>query len=344
MKLHQFLATLKEAKKPYRIVTGNQSGDLDSVVSSISYAYFAHLKNEPVLPLLSFTRGELNARKDVALVLDRLDINKDSLLYADDLKKLDPEGIILVDHNKPSDILSSFPIVGIIDHHQDEKLFFEADPRIVQTAGSCSSLVAQYWMNQGIQLDKDVVKLLLAPLVIDTRNLTSRVEKVDVEASKQYAEYVDPQFTSQWFHQIQDAKFDITGLTAEEILAKDYKLFEFGVGSDEIPKLVGISSIVKPLSWLKKEYGLENELHKYLKDHELDILVVMTAFEDDGFKREIGFVTSDEANQIILDLALKSLQTELDLHPIDRFTYSQLNTAASRKQVAPAIQRALERL
>lgn len=350
-KIATFLQTLKEqVRVPYSLVSGNQSGDLDSVVSSVSYAYFA-AKDDPsqcFVPLLNFRRSELSSRKDIELVFSQLQISKDSLFFVDDLAHLQPpQGLVLVDHNRPVHPLAQYTVTGIIDHHEDEKMFEDVTPRIVQRAGSCSTLVAKYWTGKGASLDDELAKFLVAPLVIDTHDLQSRMEQVDVEMAAKYAEFINPLEMTNWYTEIQEAKLDISGLSTREVLSKDYKQFELGVGTEEIPKKVGISSIVKPYSWLTNQHkDFKHELELYVQEQKLDVLCFMTSFEFDGkFHREFGYVTTDEPSKVLMRLALeKSLVEELQLSKIGDQVYAQLNVAASRKQVAPAIKRALERL
>lgn len=356
MKLKAFVQSIRETAKKvksYQLICGNQSGDLDSVISSISYALFADI-HDPLnrhIPVLNFYKSDISSRKDLLLVLSQFEIHRDSLLYLDDLPSISSgvQGLVLVDHNKPTSNFNEFQITGIIDHHEDEHLAPDANPRIIQRCGSCSTLVAQYWTSQGVLLTNELVKFLLAPLIIDTSCLKHRAEEPDFVMFKEYQKFIDPLEINSWFEELQSAKFDITGLSMHQIFAKDYKLFEFGVGTDNVLKLVGISSIVKPYKWLVENYSdFKDQMDAYLKQQGLDIFVFMTSFEKDGeFNRELGYVTKDEASNTLMRLALdQNLRAELELDPIDNThnVYRQLNVAASRKQVAPAIKRALERL
>ena len=53
MSVRSYLVTLKKQletnsiKSPLRFVTGNQSADLDSVISAISFAYFNYTRTNP---------------------------------------------------------------------------------------------------------------------------------------------------------------------------------------------------------------------------------------------------------------------------------------------------------
>lgn len=358
-KINNFLKTLRTSigsTQKYGLVSGNQSGDLDSVICAITYAYFSHQVDpqKPLLPFLNFARADLSARKDIELVFSSNGLDANQLYYVDDLEHLSPNELVLVDHNSPQGKIAELEleVTGIIDHHEDEGLFLNSEPRIIEKTGSCSTLVAKYWLEKGATLDSEVVRLLLAPLVIDTRNLTSRMETQDYEMAKKYASFIPAQDTTTWFTQLQEAKEDISSLTAREILTKDYKFFEFGVGSAEVEKNVGFSSVVKPFEWLLEHHtDFKDQMKKYLSDLSLDILVVMTSFEKNGnFCRQIVFIAKDESDKLLIKLAKDSkLDKELDLE-VEQTTesgltiYNQKNIKASRKQVVPALKQALESL
>lgn len=344
------------------LITNQLPPDLDSIVSAITYAYFNHIHDESklIIPLLNFTRKELSARKDVLLVFRKHEIDTTNLFFTDDLKDLsNANELILVDHNVPQGKVKDLGlnVVGIIDHHEDEGLYTGANPRLIQTAGSCSSLVFKHWYGliDKNQISDEVVKFLLAPLTIDTSNLTSKVEDVDVQVSKVYNEYLHDFDTGAFYKDIRKAKDDIEGLSLDEILHKDYKNFEFEVGSGDALKQIGISSIVKPFDWLESRFSSINEsVMEFLKNEKLDIMVLMTSYldKDEKFNRQIGIIGFDKTNEVLINLIIESVKDRLELEPLDDYNkenpkfqvFQQNNLAASRKQVAPAFKKALERL
>ena len=80
-------------------------------------------------------------------------------------------GFVLVDHPV---ILSEFgedgasKVIGLIDHHSDRHTYPNANPRIVEMTGSCSSLVAQELLNAGTQIPTELASLLLSVIALDT--------------------------------------------------------------------------------------------------------------------------------------------------------------------------------
>lgn len=98
------------------------------------------------------------------------------LSKADFLKPVDRK-LILVDHNELSQAVSGadeVEIVEIIDHHRlgslttQQPILFRNEP-----VGSTSTIVADCFFRQNVELPKAIAGLLLAGLVSDTLNLTS---------------------------------------------------------------------------------------------------------------------------------------------------------------------------
>jgi len=181
-------------------------------------------------------------------------------------------------------------VTGVIDHHDEENTVprdTDPEPRIVEKAGSCTSLVVRYcrqtWdaisasslssgaaHGQGESAvddeavtrvwDAQVAKIALASILVDTANLRppGRVEQVDRDA----VEYLEGRITlipreakgwdrERFFKELQGAKGMIEGLMLGEILKKDYKMWSEG------ERKLGISSVVKDLRFLIKKAEAE---------------------------------------------------------------------------------------
>lgn len=358
---------LKKLSSPccVRIVCGNQSADFDSVASAVTYAYCSYCKDpkHPVIPIISVARDDLHLRMDIVRALNRMSITEDLLFFVEDLKvfkeKYGLVDAILVDHNEVEHTLKSYVdnVSGIIDHHEDQKLYPSAELRIVKTTGSCSSLVFNYWhkMIGDLNLIEDAALLSLGAAVIDTSNFHFKVEQPDLEALKLY-EKVLPHFDrDSYYKQIRHDKDDLDGLSIGDILRKDYKEFEFGQSCQNDKLIVGIASTVKPLSWFYSKYGGESNFREACldaqKQHNVDLFVVMTAWVcGSEFKRELAIV-SHRIN--ISEQIIDEIQNKLDLQEEKQCTisesneyyfkvFNQLNVSASRKQIAPYLKEAFE--
>ncbi|KAI4757260.1 DHH phosphoesterase [Aureobasidium sp. EXF-3400] len=166
--LKQAKASLKRAidqKEKVTLVIGNESADLDSITSSIVYAYLrsiTHSTRSPAtlhIPLLNIPKADINLRPELLTLLPHANISQDHLITLDDLPGLDsiketlaPELTrwFLVDHNALQGKLGAIyadRVVGVIDHHADEnKVPKETgdEPRVINTSGSCTSLIINH--------------------------------------------------------------------------------------------------------------------------------------------------------------------------------------------------------
>lgn len=363
-------------------VVGNEAADLDSCVSSILTAYFYHealkakanignlFQPDKVIPLLNISREDLGLRPELTYLLSNLEVDKSDLLCLEDFRdiELNRENCyaFLVDFNKLTGQVARNidpqNVVGVIDHHDDEGLYTEtANPRIVQKAGSCSSLVVTYWsgLDYGTGKyplrDAGVINFATAPILVDTANLKFRVEPIDKEANdvlNQSSLDIDLELPNdEYFKAVEDHKRNLEGMSGRDILRKDYK--QWDNDNDEGSKLrLGISSIQQPLKWLYSRHPKfdEDVLH-YSQEMNVDFFVVMTGFSDDGgnFNRELVlYPFSEEARSNVegfLTQASEKLQLEKKSGSNSaNLAFDQKNIAASRKQVAPLLRAALHNI
>jgi exopolyphosphatase len=219
---------------------------------------------------------------------------------------------ILVDHNSLQGELGRIygtRLVGCIDHHEDEGSVppdCREGPRIIEKSGSCSSLVVEYcreaWdalsklSNDGgtAAWDAELARLALAPILIDTTNLTNehKVTRADISATKYLESLIMAEPGSkfdrdEYFERITAAKNDIGRLSLPDILRKDYKQWT-EAGSTKL----GISSVVKDIQFLIDKAGGRVKFFAACKDFALErnlsIFSIMTTSQNDGtFRREL---------------------------------------------------------
>lgn len=389
MSLEKFFKSLRpvvQNAKLYRFVTGNQSADMDSVVSAISYAYFYHLKNPseaPFLPLVNINRDELRLRRDIVLLLKAHSLNEKSLFFLDDVEQLTKGNastleVVLVDHcNLQGTLLTKLyeekrlKVVGIIDHHADEEVFKDASPRIIQGNGSCSALVYNYWKAQLGEVEEELVQLLLGPLLIDTSNMTQKVEEGDVIAFADYEKVLNAGVVNlnvegekssidDFYKTLKTAKKDLTLFSFFDILRKDYKQFKFTSLSGKQVRM-GFSSLGKSIAWVLKTYPtseVTSTFDKMVDTFGLDAVVITTSYtqkENDQYTREFCYYSTLEELDNLAQL-VEPLQLSLDFYKkaaveeklaevnnTKKFkVYNQANIYASRKQVVPVVKAVIE--
>lgn len=390
MQVKSFLESLRPISKTaslFRFVTGNQSADMDSVVSAISYAYFYHVKSPsepPLLPLVNIPREEFRLRRDIVLLLKAHNITDQDLFFLEDVQSLTQAAstkldVVLVDHcNLQGDVLTKLyeekrlDVVGIIDHHADEEVFKNASPRIVHSNGSCSALVFNYWYSQlDGKVDSEIILLLLGPLLIDTSNMTQKVEEGDVIAFEKYGSVLGSEVVNlstgvgetsfdEFYGTLKTAKKDLALFLFMDILRKDYKLFEFKSKSGKSATF-GFSSLGKSMAWVLKTYLASEVISTFetiVKTYGLDVVVITTSYtqkENAKYTREFCYHTEDrelqELAQYAHDLQLNSdIYKFSDLEPTlqeinkTKFfkVYNQANIFASRKQVVPIVKSIIE--
>lgn len=319
--------------------------------------------------------------------------------------KLKPENTkwILVDHNAlqgPLGKIYSSRVQGVIDHHDDEGTVPKDtgdEPRIIEKSGSCTSLITNFirptWdmlsssavasgaaHAQGDSLSDDdavvkrwdasVAQLGLASILIDTANLEDKTKTTDHD--RQAVEFLEakvmlcPQLATSFdrtaFYQAIDAaKKDIDSLRLQDILQKDYKEWDQSDGQK-----LGISSVVKPLSFLQNKANEEgssassdaflDQVQSFAKHRSLDLYSIMTTSTSPtgDFQRELLlWAFNDKAVSWATSFAQNSRE-ELGLEDWDgpadvarsegngqwRRVWWQRQVQHSRKRVAPLLRQA----
>jgi len=317
--------------------------------------------------VINIPREDFSLRTETTYLFHQLDIEPKHLLFITEieskLRELSSKNRIrwiLVDHNILAQHQSHFlkDVEEIVDHHKDEKLFDHVthSKYLIETVGSCTTLVAQKYLQQDkflktlseVEREK-ICRILVATILLDTINLDPKHKKVtpkDEDIVKQLsaiAKY-SKDFLDKLFNKLQDERYDQSSLGTNDLLRCDYK--QFTMGKVE----VGISSVkVSTKEWLAKDPSLLQEFEKYLVSRKLNLLCVMTAFYDKSnkfFREVMIFTKKKDLFQPVVEYLLK--KTDLELSPIEEATsksltndtvtiafYNQGNTGASRKQLQP---------
>ncbi|KAH6632174.1 hypothetical protein F5144DRAFT_649702 [Chaetomium tenue] len=330
--LKGFLATAKKAllsppsQRPNTLtfVVGNESADLDSLCSALLFAYFrTHTPSQRLhIPLSNLQRADLALRPELRAVLHPAGLKPDDLITFSDLPRdgLNPQGTqwLLVDHNAlTGDLAASFSnqVVGCIDHHADEGVIphhtTQDQPRVITPCGSCMSLILDHckpiWDSlastacedgtSAAECDAQLAHVALAPILIDTVNLTSKDKTTnrDVQAAE-LAEFKLTPFQSQsqtqpplpslssynrttYHHTLTTLKSDLTALPYRDVLRKDYKRFTEGplaLGMSTIPQSLH-TTITQAGSGTRSREAFLSALRAWARDEQgLDVAAVMT--------------------------------------------------------------------
>uniref|UniRef100_A0A8D2QVQ9 Prune exopolyphosphatase 1 n=1 Tax=Zosterops lateralis melanops TaxID=1220523 RepID=A0A8D2QVQ9_ZOSLA len=237
------------------VVMGNEACDLDSTVSALALTTF--------------------------LLRDR-GVPASSLIFRDeiDLGGLHHAGLLsltLVDHHvlPGADTALEEAVVEVLDHRPLEKDRGPPCQVTVEPVGSCATLVTERILQgpPGV-LDKTTASLLHGTILLDCINLSPAAGKVtprDV-ACVSLLEERFPELPARdaVFGALQAAKFDVTGLTTEQMLRKDLKV----ISNDEV--VVAISGVFEDLEIFLLRPGLLQDLESFCQSRGYAGLVAMT--------------------------------------------------------------------
>lgn len=274
---------------------------------------------------------------------------------------------LLVDHNALTGPLRRFAgrVAGCVDHHVDEGVLAAgAAPRVVEPCGSCMSLVVDECRPAWDALsaedprgDDDLVRLALAPILLDTVNLTAahKVEDKDTRAVRYLeAKIRDPGLTpAAYFADISAVKEDISGLCFRDVLRKDYKEWH------DAGLALGVSAVVQGFPYLLRKaagtpLSFPGHVAAWAAERRLDVAAVMTASTPPGgeFQRHLLVwgrgARGRAAAASFAETARGPLRLEawrgdgLGDEGDARFAWRQGELTASRKQVAPMLREAIK--
>jgi manganese-dependent inorganic pyrophosphatase len=138
--------------------------------------------------------------------------------------------VVLVDHNERGQSvpgIETAEIVGIVDHHRVADLQTNLPPLMrVEPLGACSTLVAKLFAEANVAIPPEISGLLAGGIVADTllfRSPTVTPEDRRLARSLAATAGVD---VEELGRAILDIASDISGRTAEELIATDFKEFQ----------------------------------------------------------------------------------------------------------------------
>lgn len=155
-----------------------------------------------------------------------------------------------MDHNvlPNSDVYLNPSIVQIVDHHQQENISKENTDILIEPVGSCCTLVGSIILENAPEILNTRASLLLCgkfhrrisiftskmfeiigAILVDVANFSTAAGRATHKDKHIYNELVKfiPEFSQDaLFHEIQQAKEDVSNLQIEQMLRKDAKVLE----------------------------------------------------------------------------------------------------------------------
>ncbi|XP_030320976.1 exopolyphosphatase PRUNE1 isoform X1 [Calypte anna] len=341
------------------VVMGNEACDLDSTVSALALAYFL-AKTSPApattfIPVLNIPRAELPLRTEAVFLLGEQGIPPTSLICRDeiDLGGLHTAGLLsltLVDHHvlPSTDAALEEAVVEVLDHRPLDRDRAPRCPLTVAPVGSCATLVTER-IAQGPPgvLDRVTAALLHGTILLDCINLSPAAGKAtprDVACVSLLEErFPDLPARDKVFEALQAAKFDVSGLTTEQMLRKDLKV----LSADDL--LLPISGIYVDLETFLRRPGFLQDLEAFCQAQGYAGLVAMTISFNQQLEpsRQLAVYSPRQTLRSAVCRALEEAsEPALNLRPLPSpwsclAAYTQGNAWASRKKVLPILRAAL---
>ncbi len=274
------------------LVTSYENPDLDAVACIVAYAEFLEKSDKSAIG------GVVGKQHDEArYVLDRF-----NLQYPQEISNADNfDEVVLVDASDIHDLKgadASVKIIEVIDHRKvnEADKFFNAKVQI-ELVGAAATLVAEKFIQSGVDISKGAATLLYAAIISNTLNFkgsvtTNRDREAAVWLNK-IAELPES-FSKDLF----TAKSNLSGQKLAERIGSDFKKFTIG------GKSVGIAQVeIIDAKKLLEERSDEivQELYKIQKSQLLDYIFQNTLDLED---EKTFFVTNDIGTKELLERGL----------------------------------------
>ncbi|XP_078063927.1 exopolyphosphatase PRUNE1 [Mustelus asterias] len=348
-------AVLQSGTSGVHVVLGNEACDLDSMVSAIVLAYFLR-KTAPdqkaaFVPVLNIPRSDFPLRGECVSLLRESCLPQEPLLFRDDidLNQLHRDGrltLTLVDHNvlPRGDAALEEAVTEVIDHRLVERPFSPACAVTAELVGSCATLVTERIVQRAPEiLDRQLASILRSTIVLDCINMAPEAGKVTPKDT-QYVTLLESKFDklpprAATFDSLQKAKFDVSGLTIEQMLRKDLKALSGGDFH------LAISAVYLKLEDLLARPCLKEAFEEFCRAGGYNVLVVMTISFGQRSEpyRQLGVYSAHSDLRESVSRALEEAESpSLQLTPMDSpcaemAAYHQGNGLASRKKLLPIV-------
>jgi len=306
-------------------VIGHINPDTDSTVSPIVYAWFLNeYKQISAKPYLS---GEPN--KEALYVLNKFQFEKPEILTSFN----EDDKLVLIDTNNLDELLigaDKAEIVEIVDHHKLFGNIFTSSPIkvTIKPLASVATVIYELIKNENVTISQNIAGLLLAAIISDTLKFTSpTTTEVDIQIAKELSTISNTnidELSSEMF----SAKSDLTGMSIDDILHVDSKIFEINSQKIRISvlettkpenALLVVDELISRMNQLKQEENLTGILFYVVDILNTSSKVVLAS----QFERNLVV----KAHSVSYDASVKFINLP--------------GVVSRKKQIVPNIERAL---
>jgi inorganic pyrophosphatase/exopolyphosphatase len=340
-------------------VSGNRSGDLDSLVSSYVLSVLLKEKNrneDEIFPVRYFPEEKWKLHRDALFLFKECGAEVERFLFVNDavnhLEKHRGSLLYLTDHNQPEEELSSFSsdIAEIWDHHVVSTPLPANAAIHIATTGSCSTLIAE----KLLLLSKDPDTHLTPELICSLSEMlyfTIRMDTDHLTDKKQYDLDRDYSLLKQlksligkdesFFEALKAKKYNFDDFSLEDHLERDYKFwskknYSYGISTIHLP--------VEDFFSLLSESP--EQIDDFIKKRDLSILFLMHFNKEPILKRELTVICpGDTSFSQKVEKALKGSPLFEQIKKEERvFRYFQKNPRLSRKKIQPVLDGLLSKI
>ncbi|CAM6123107.1 unnamed protein product [Calypogeia fissa] len=370
-KLNKFLNDCRneaEAGLPGRFLTvvlGNENSDLDSIVSTITYAYLLSSIDEKqtdqeskvFVPVINMRQEDFVLHTEAVWLFKVTGLDTSKLLFVDQINlqyyhRFGNLKLVLVDHSKLAAHQETLQdaVIQIVDHNLVQELYSWVPTTDIQQVGSCCTIIAERFVAEAPHLlaGRGLNRLLLGPILLDTANLDPSSARCTARDTCMAAFLIHGagRYGQQgFFRLLRKMKFDVSTLNTIEMLRKDFKQWTLGPGRSNTYGLKGrvisaaMSTLGVPLKEIMTRRNILEDLRFFARKLKLDLHLIVTGYYDntDRYKREILIVPGDIDLKDHLRACFRPHKTDLQLSyilipglPDEMLVYKQGLVTASR--------------
>ncbi|XP_059580783.1 protein prune homolog 2 isoform X1 [Alligator mississippiensis] len=333
------------------VVLGSKSCDLDSLISSLAYAYFLDKVSPPdvlCLPVLNIPRREFSYYTETRFILEELNIPESFHIFRDEinLHQLNDEGklsLTLVTSNMltSDDKGLESAVVKVIspDEQCDGSLELQE---------SSSSLVVKEILQEAPELITQQLAHLLRGSILfkcmsmEPERITEKQEKMLLILEEKFPDLPPREEIISVF---QETQLIAQGLNIEEVMMKDLKELSDG----EIK--VAISTVYMSLEDCMFHRNIIGDLKTFIDKYAFDVLVILANYltEEEQTKQQIAVYSENVelCNQICCELE-ECQNPCLELDPLECgcdqiLIYQQENSSVTCDQIFLLIKEVINR-
>lgn len=306
-------------------VIGHKSPDSDTVGSAIAYAY---LLNQIGIPAQAAVSGPVN--RETACALNIFDLEAPPII-----DRAEGKQFVLVDHNSYTQAIDGMKearVVGILDHHgcgdvaNSEQIFVFSAP-----AGATASLVYNAYCECGVEVPRDMARVMLMGILSDTSNMTKSLTLCDRIAFQALVPLAELESVDSLYQEMSSASLNHEGLSDLEIYRSDYKEYEAGGTRFSI----GVVNVFGEGEMLKMADRMKSAMEENQAESGMDMLFVMVINkkESDSENHMCMAACGDGAEMLLQKIFLNDDGS-------GRFLFKE--SLSRKKAIVPAITEALE--